>query len=192
MNTPTQQDIPPFGADVDAASFARIRKLAALFQEQTARVELCEEALAQAKAARLRTEREDLPELLRELGIESVVLADGSSVTLKEQVTAAITEAKRPEAHAWLREHGFGGLIKSSVVVAFPAGEEAVARGLAQKLADEIDKDVLVNEAVVPQTLGAFVRERLEAGEAPPAELFGIFTYGVAKITPPRPSRGKR
>lgn len=194
MNPELTQDIPLFGGTgaSDATALDRIKKLVALLQQQAARVELCKTELDAAKAAHMRTEREDLPELLRELGIESLVLDDGSSVTVKDQVSASITEANRPAAHAWLRERGFGGLIKSAVVVSFPAGSEGEALGLASRLAEETDKDVLVNEAVHPQTLTAFVRERMEAGEEVPTELFGVFPFSVAKVTAPRAPRTRK
>lgn len=131
-------------------------------------------------------ERGDLPELLREGGITELKLEDGTKVALKESVHANITEKNRAAALAWLIEHGFGGLIKTSVTVNFSADEHDAAEQVYGELAADREGAVEMKESVHANTLKAFVAEQLGQGNEVPQDLFGVFVYSVAKVTPPR------
>ena len=176
-------------APVMSDALQRVTQLVQLLDEQAARVAAAESALADAKAAHRRTERGDLPDLMSELGIDSITLDTGTTVSVKEDVSAQISEPRRAEAHAWLRERGFGGLIKTRVVVEYDRGSEGEAIALGRRLEQELDRDVTVAETIAPQTLAAFVRERLAAGEAVPFELFGVHPFSVAKVRRAAPRR---
>jgi hypothetical protein len=137
-----------------------------------------------AAADYLRIEREDLPELMREVGLAELKLANGVEVSISEEVTAAISEERRAAAHAWLREHNFGGLIKTVVTVPFGRGEEEEARRLAAEIAEAHDCEL--KETIHPQTLKAFVKEQVEGGKPLPYELFGVFPFSRAKVKMPK------
>lgn len=162
-------------------SLNRIVTMAGLLIDQQRHVEELKEELKKAEAKALRMEREDLPELMKELGLSEVTLEDGTKVTIREEFDAHISKAKAPEAHAWLISNGFGGLIKTAVSVTFAHGEHDQAveahNALAQKYGD-----VAPEEKVHPLTLKAFVREQLTAGAAVPFELFGVHPYDKAII----------
>lgn len=172
-------------------SILRVAELVALMVQQSAAVDAAELALRAAKDAYTRTEQEDLPELMREFGLTELRLEDGTRVDVREDVQAAITEERRASAHAWLREHGFGGLIKTAVTVSFGRNEEDQARVLAQRLAEEKYATDCA-ESVNPQTLRAFVRERLEAGDKIPFDLFGVRPFNRARIEAPKKPRAKK
>jgi ABC-type sugar transport system substrate-binding protein len=121
---------------------------------------------------------------MREVGLAEMKLANGVEVVISEEVTAAITEERRAAAHAWLREHDFGGLIKTVVTVPFGRGEEEEARRLAAAIAEEHACEL--KEAIHPQTLKAFVKEQVEAGKPLPFELFGVFPFSRAKVKMPK------
>ena len=159
---------------------ARVTALAGLLVNTAARIAAIEAELAAAQADYLRVEREDLPELMREVGLTKLTLTDGTEVTLTEEVTAAITEERREAAHAWLREHNFGGLIKTLLTVPFGRGEEDEARRLAERIAEE--HECSLDEKVHPMTLKAFVREQVEDGKPLPFDLFGVHPFSRAKI----------
>jgi hypothetical protein len=158
----------------------RVTALAGLLIATAARIESIEAELAAAREAYLRVEREDLPELMREVGLSHLTLTNGVEVVVSEEVTAAITEERRAAAHAWLREHNFGGLIKTLVTIPFGRGEEEEARRLAARIAEE--HECSLNETVHPQTLKAFVREQVEDGKPLPFDLFGVHPFSRAKI----------
>ena len=160
----------------------RVVKLANLLVEQQGKVQDLEAQLKEAKANALRTEREDLPELMAECGLKSFTLEDGSSVQVKEEVEAAITELTRDRAMAWLTDNDFGGLIKTSVTVLFDRGEHEAARELALHLQSDYGRAEM-KEVVHPATLKSFVKEQLAAGEPLPLDVFNVRPFNVAKIT---------
>ena len=99
------------------------------------------------------TEREisqtKLPEKMRELGLSDFTLESGEKVSIRHKVKASLSAAKREEGFEWLRENGFGDLIKSRVV------EESVHAG----------------------TLSAFCKEQMEKGTPIPTSLFGVYEF---------------
>ncbi len=159
---------------------ARVTALAGLLVNTAARIAVIEAELAAAQADYLRVDREDRPELMREVGLTKLTLTAGTEVTLTEEVTAAITEERRAAAHAWLREHNFGGLIKTLLTVPFGRGEEEEARRMAERIAEE--HECSLDEKVHPMTLKAFVREQVEDGKPLPFDLFGVHPFSRAKI----------
>lgn len=151
--------------------------LAKLMVSAQDRVADLEEQLSVAKRDLARIETEDLPELMREIELTSFQLEDGSTVSVEEMVTCSITEARRAEAHAWLLEHGFGGLIKTEVSVAFGRGEHAAAEACAASIGGTL------KEAVHPSTLKSFVKEQMTAGRPVPFDLFSVHPFNRAKLT---------
>ncbi len=164
----------------------RVAVLARILLAQQQNVARIEAELATAKADARRTAEVDLPELMLECGLELAKLSDGTKVEIRDEVDCAITEANRPRAHAWLEANGFGGLIKTSVIVAFPREERSEAVALADFLFTNKQLQAEVEESVHPSTLKSFVKERMAAGAAPPADLFSLRPYSKAKLTLPR------
>lgn len=163
----------------------RITTLAHLLVAAINNVDRKEAELSAAKEERRRLEEDDLPELMRELDLMEIKLSDGSSVKVVDEVQCAITEARRPAAHKWLAEHGFGGLIKTEVVVVFGRDEHDAAVSCAEEL-HEAGRAANVEERVHPSTLKSFVKEQLALGADVPADLFALRPYAKAKITQPR------
>lgn len=160
----------------------RITQLARLAVEQAAEVERLTEQLTAAKTALTRTRQEDLPELMRELGVTSIKLATGQTVTLNEVVHASIPVPLRWQAFDWLTQHGFGGLIKTELTLEYGRDEREQAIADAAQIREMTRHSPIVAETVHPQTLRAFVREQLEAGKPVPFDLFGVTTFSEAKI----------
>lgn len=161
----------------------RLVQLAELMVAKEQEFDAAEKALAELKAVVLRLEREDIPTLMAEVGVSEIKLTGGKTVTLKEDVDAKITDANKPQAFAWLLEHGFGGIIKTAVTVQFGKGEHDEAASIQSALqAKYKDRPVVLDENVHYQTLKAFVKERMAAGEAVPADLFGVYPYTKAVV----------
>lgn len=123
----------------------------------------------------------DIPSLMDELGLSEVRTKDGLLVQVVPFVDARIPRAKQAEALAWLREHGYGDLIKHEVKAAFGSGDDELARA-AERYLEEIGAPISVKEAVHPQTLKAWAREQLEAGNEVPEDLFGLYTGETTRI----------
>jgi hypothetical protein len=125
---------------------------------------------------------EVIPTLMQEMNISTLKLADGTSVEVKPIYGASILVAKREEAFKWLRDNGLGDLIKNEVTVAFGRDEDNKASNYAN-LAKGQGYEPVQKLKVEPMTLKALVRERLEAGQEMPSDLFNLFTGNRTKIT---------
>lgn len=156
----------------------RLHSLVGLLQRAKVRVAEADRELKEAKKQYTKLEQEDLPELMRELGVESMKFPDGSALALKDEISCSITQANRPAAHGWLVDRGYGAIIKSNVVVAFDAAHHEQAEALAGELAR--DYSVGMEDKVHPSTLKSFLKERMAAGEAVPFDLFSIHPYSKA------------
>lgn len=171
-----EQDAAATGEVEQKASLERIVALAKILRQRQDEVADLTTELADAKEALRKVEQEDLPELMRELGLELMRLEDGSVVEVTDEVNCAITEANREKAHAWLTENGFDGLIKTEVSVSYGRGERAQAIVLAASIGGTM------KEAVHPATLKSFVKEQMAAGVKVPFDLFSVFPYAKAKL----------
>jgi hypothetical protein len=185
---------PGAGADL----LVRISAAAALMREQEATVSAAELALAETKEALRVTQTELLPELMREAGMTELTLANGDKLQITAEVQCGITDERRVAAFAWLAERGFGGLIKTAILIPFARTERDDALRFAHELAEKTGREVELSETIHPQTLKSFIKEQLALGgdgEKPPADVFGIFPYDRAKLTAPKlkaaPRRGQ-
>ena len=125
---------------------------------------------------------EVIPTMMQEMNLSTLKLADGSSVEVKPVYGASIPIAKKEEAFKWLREHGLGDLIKNEITVAFGRDEDNKAQQYAV-LAQGQGYEPVQKLKVEPMTLKALVRERIEAGQDMPADLFNVFAGNRTKIT---------
>lgn len=165
---------------------ARVVQLAELMVQRRAAAEALKEQLTEAQAALRRIEQEDLPELMREIGLIAITLDDGSTVDVVEDVQCGISEERRGPAHRWLVDNGFGGLVKTEVVTLFDRGEAEAAREFAAEIAESTGHIPQVVETVHASTLKAFVKEQLAAGRAVPFDLFAIHPFNRARLKPPK------
>lgn len=170
----------------------RVAELAAMMIKLQANVTAAEAALSAAKLAYARVEQTDLPELMAELGLSMIKLEDGSTVEVRRTYASSITDERRERAHAWLIEHGFGGLIKTRLEMSFGRGQEAEAAAAAQQIESSLGVAPVVEQSVHSGTLSAFVKEQIEAGTQIPRDLFGVFEIKKAKLTAPKATRRKQ
>ena len=124
---------------------------------------------------------EVIPTMLSEMGLSFLKLADGSSVEVKTNYSATITQAKKEEAFNWLRANGLGDIIKNEISVSFGRNEDNKAADYAE-LAKGQGLHPTQKLKVEPMTLKALVRERLEGGKEMPTELFNIFVGNKTTI----------
>jgi hypothetical protein len=133
-----------------------------------------EEVLKTTKAKLLKMTDEELPALMEEMGISSLTLDDGSVVKVTRTYGGSILVENRPKAYEWLREHGYDDIIKNTVMCQFGRGEDDRAKGFANFAAENGFAPEQKTE-IHSQTLRAFVKERIEKGDAFPMELFGAY-----------------
>lgn len=158
-----------------------VSKLANKQLELQREVDELEKALEIKKKQLDTVQKEDLPSLMFSLGLKSFTLDTGQSVNVKHEVKASIPKANQEEAFSWLNENGGGALIKNEIIASFKMGEAEKADELLNLLTDQGFKAER-KKNVHPQSLVAFIKERLEEGEDVPFELLGVFTFDKAVI----------
>ena len=154
-----------------------INKLADKIQEMQAiqsAIESDEQQLKQKKKHLENLSGEVIPTMLSEMGLSFLKLADGSSVEVKTNYSATITQANKEKAFNWLRENGLGDIIKNEISVSFGRNEDNKAADYAE-LAKGQGLEPVQKLKVEPMTLKALVRERIEAGKEMPTEIFNVF-----------------
>ena len=161
-----------------------VNKLADKIREMQAvqkAIELDEEQIKQKKKHLEYISGEVIPTMLSEMGLSFLKLQDGSSVEVKTNYSATITQAKKEEAFNWLRENGLGDIIKNEISVSFGRNEDNKAADYAN-LARGQGLEPKQKLKVEPMTLKALVRERIEAGQEMPTEIFNIFVGNKTTI----------
>ena len=157
---------------------ARLATEAGVLQEE---ISVMEGLLKDKKKALLEITDGQLPDALEHMGLEKFTLTDGSEIATKVFYGASIPRDRRDEAYEWLRDHEFGDLVKNNVTVTFGRGEDETAKEFialcgAQGLMPN------QSEKVEPMVLKAWLRERVEAGDPIPLDLFGAYISNRATI----------
>ncbi len=124
---------------------------------------------------------EVIPTMMSEMGLSQLKLMDGSMIDVKPFYNATITVANRESAFNWLRQNGLEDIIKNEMVVSFGRGEDNKAAEYAE-LAKSQGLQPAQKLKVEPMTLKALVRQRIEAGQEMPTEIFSIFVGNKTTI----------
>lgn len=188
-------DLPPM-EESDPITLERLTMLAADARELTSEIDKDTIALEEKKGRLTRILTERIPNIMDSLGMELFRLQDGAEISVKDDVKCSLSEDRKPAAFTWLEENDYDGIIKTTVTAAFNKGEIEQAKKALEILSAsgflaELDR------TIHPQTLKAFVKERLEIADSGfPVETFGVFEYRIAKIKEAskatKPRNGKR
>ena len=124
-----------------------------------------------------------IPELLESAGMKELKLTSGKKISIVDELSFNISEAKRPACMNWLRDNGFDSIIKNTVTAQFAKGEDAAANELYEKLLT-VGLNVSHKEDVHWQTMKAFLKEQIRGNalSVGDKELFGVDEYKLAKI----------
>ena len=161
-----------------------INKLADKIKELQAhqkQLEVQEDSIKQKKKDIELLSGEVIPTMLSEMGLSYLKLQDGSSIEVKTNYSATITQANKENAFKWLRENGLGDIIKNEISVSFGRNEDNKAADYAE-LAKGQGLEPQQKLKVEPMTLKALYRERIEAGLDMPSEFFHTFVKDQTKI----------
>ena len=150
-------------------------------QANQQQLQVQEDAIKQKKKDIDHLSGEIIPTMLSEMGLSFLKLQDGSSVEVKTNYSATITQANKEAAFNWLRENGLSDIIKNEISVSFGRNEDNKAADYAE-LAKGQGLEPQQKLKVEPMTLKALVRERMEAGKEMPTELFNIFVGNKTTI----------
>ena len=171
-------------SDVDDSSLKALADKCKRLEIAEQEVVELEDALKEKKEGVRKLSEEEIPQFLAEKGLSSITLDNGTEVKITEEVRPGIKVADRSYCYAWLRDNGYGDLVKSNVTVAFAMGEDAQAVKLKAAIQDlgmvSTDK-----EDVHYQTMKAFVTEQHKKGVSLPDE-FGVYVANKTKLVQKR------
>ena len=165
-------------SDDQVSGIAGLARRAKLLEKEIAEME--ETLKERAEQYRKLTEQ-TIPEAMAETGMKKFVMEDGSAIDIKPFYGASIPKARQAEAYQWLRDHGFDDIIKNTVSVRFGRNEDELCVRLLNLLGAQ-GYPAEQAQKIEPQTLQAWVKERVEKGEAVDTELFGVFIGQKAVI----------
>ena len=164
--------------DDKLAGIAQLAKRAKLLEKEILELET---SLSERQDNYRKLTEETLPEAFAELGLKSFAMEDGSKIEVKQFYSATISKERQAEAFAWLRERGYDDIIKNTVTVRFGRREDELCARLLNLLGQQ-GYPADQSEKIEPQTLKAWVKERVERGQEFPTELFGAFIGKKATI----------
>ncbi len=132
------------------------------------------EQLKKKEDYRTKLSEEVLPSLFSEVGLSELKLSDGRKLKVSEYFRASIKVENRELAYTWLKNNGFGDLVKNQVTCSFGRNEDEKASSLISDLTEK-GLEPAQREWVESSTLRAFVREQYEAGRELPMDLLGAY-----------------
>jgi hypothetical protein len=171
----------------DADSFAQVADLSIIGELAARQLDIIDEIdeleknLAVAKDKLRQVAEVDLPEAMLSCGVSEFKTPTGARISVKPYYSASISDENKSSCMIWLKDHGHDDIIKNTVTLSFGKGEDDQARAAVETLA-AVGYSPVNTKAVHPQTLKAFVKEQVEAGEDFPLELFKVYVGKRATI----------
>lgn len=145
-------------------------------------IEELEKSLKIEKEFQRRQSQEIVPNMMAELGIESFTLDNGYKVSIKDDYFASIPKDNLYACFEWLRQSGLDGIIKTVVAANFGKGEDQEAQQVLSVLTG-MGVVADVKSTIHPQTLKAFVKERITKGLDFDLDLFGATVVKTTVIS---------
>lgn len=162
---------------------SELTDLATELERVDAEIIEAEVQLSNLKQNRKTIAEEHLPQLMEQAGIDSLKLASGKKIEIKEFVDAKIKDPN--VAFQWLRETNNDSIIKNEISVSLGRGDDALAQEIISTLKEKHDIEANVRVGIHNMTLKSFCRDALdnpELAETLPKEAFGIYQGKRAKV----------
>ena len=119
-------------------------------------------------------------------GVEGKIdLGNDRTLEIKEEIRASVAGEKLAPAVQWLDDNDYGGIVKRQLIFEFGKDDHEKVKKFKKLMAPIIKEHKLVmkdKQAIHPQTLLAWVKERLKEGDNLPVDTFGIFRQRTAKV----------
>jgi|TARA_R100001129_G_scaffold49145_1_gene33973 hypothetical protein len=136
------------------------------------------------KAVEQELSEKAIPEAMFALGCDDYRSTTGFRVKIDDFLTANIKKSNEEKAHQYLRDNGFGDIIKNTVTVKFEKNEDEEAQKFVKDLHEKYNGQTFTQKTGVHyQTLCATVRDEFRAGRTMDRELLGIYECKKTKLT---------
>ena len=178
MNIDLRQDAPDQSDVIDPIKLSEeIEKLKSIQSEISAAESKVKELKEQEKVQ----SNVVIPKIMEDMNLSTVRHKDGSEISIKKIFSATIKADKKAEAYNWLRNNGYGDIVKNDITVTFGRGEENKAMAYAT-LAKGQGYEPSQKESVHPSTLKVVMEEFKSKGNEIPEELFWTFDGNQTKV----------
>lgn len=147
--------------------------------------ELTEKLKAKGKEL-LQISDKDLPAAMKAAGMASFKMSDGSSITVKDDMSISLAGEKKAFAIAWLRKHGFDDIVSNEFTIDIPKGYDAKKVEALRSAAAKVGLSVVEEENVNTATFKALLKEQKKKGTISDVSSLGAYEYTRAKITLPK------
>ncbi len=169
--------------NVSEEGLSKVSLIAHQARKKESEIEDTEKLLKKLKSEHHKIVTENLPDIMAELNMTGITLNDGSSISVIPTVGCHISQTNKEQAHSWLRDNGYGDIIKSDVSVSFRKGEDGKRADFIE-LAEAQGQSITTKESVHPSTLKAWVKEEvIQQGKEVPVDLFGVYSGQKAVIS---------
>lgn len=174
--------------DMQIAHNSKIENLVKDYRDVSLKVQMLENQLKDAKAAKTELEHVAIPDAVAETGFSAVKLPSGTTVTIKPYVNARmsklpngkIDEKKQELLHKYLVDTGNGGMVKHQFIMF--TNDNDMIQVLKETCEEQgIDYDYVV-KAIRWNTFEAWVKEQLENGKGLPTDLFELYVGSIAVV----------
>jgi len=139
-----------------------------------------EDEVKNLKARIKRVKEDELPEIMRSVGLRTFITTDGVEIELQKNVFASISASNKPAAFEWLRDNGEEKMVKFDMTIPVSPDKVLVAREQAVELRKKFGS-VSMSGSVNTNTLKAWAKRRVEAGENIP-DCITHHVVDVAKV----------
>jgi len=168
---------------VSSDTLKKLLKMANELVKLEKEIEAEEAALKRKTGAANTLKLSMIPDAMAEAGLAEFKLPNGAQVTVSDFVSGSLPKdvLKRQEAIQYLTEIGGNSIIKNEIYASFEKKQHNEAVAAADALREQ-GFTVEVQASVHPQTLLAFVREKLRGGDPIEAEKLNVFVGRKAKV----------
>lgn len=170
--------------ELDMGDVKDVAKLCEQYAQTEKAIDQADQLKKELTAMKEKLSYELIPQAMQELGLQTLELKTGEKIAIKPLLRVTPKVEDRPIVYQWLRDNGFGDLVKNEISASFGKGEDAKAENFKQEVIKLglLPKQV---EKVEPSTLRAFVNEQVvEKGRDDlPLDKFGAFIGQQTKIT---------
>ena len=122
-----------------------------------------------------------VPEMMAELGISTMTLESGETISYSTEISASIPKEKHDDAVNWLCSHGYADIVQPTITIPFDRTDSDAANEFARELASRGLNFAQTNK-VHPMTLKASLKEMLRNGINVPLDLFGAREFFKTSI----------
>lgn len=170
--------------ELDMGDVKDVAQLCEQYAQTEKAIDQADQLKKELTAMKEKLSYELIPQAMQQLGLQTLELKTGEKIAIKPLLRVTPKVEDRPIVYQWLRDNGFGDLVKNEISASFGKGEDAKAENFKQEVIKLglLPKQV---EKVEPSTLRAFVNEQVvEKGRDDlPLDKFGAFIGQQTKIT---------